>query len=156
MVFTVFRPLLVTLSLGLMTNAIAHDFEEGQVWSYRTRAGEETSRLLIDKVETDPKLGEIFHISLSSVFVKNKRAPSGMTTDLPHFPVSRQTLESSVIALVGHAPPNPGFAAGYAEWKRAKGAYLPFQSLKLSTSSKRRSIDSDLWKWNRPIVSEMR
>ena len=99
--------------------ASAHDFQAGQVWAYKTRDGEAASTLLIDKVESDPKLGKIFHVSVSGVRVKNPKAASGLTTDLPHFPVSTQTLEQSCIRIVGHAEPNPAYLPGYAEWKRA-------------------------------------
>jgi hypothetical protein len=106
-------------SLFAMTDALAQDFKEGQVWSYRTRPEEPGSTLLINRVESDAKLGSIFHISVSGVKVKNRRAPSGLTNDLPHFPVSRKTLEDSVVKLVGTSAPNPAYREGYATWKQA-------------------------------------
>jgi hypothetical protein len=118
---SILRLVISAFSVALMSNAIGREFEVGQVWSYKTRAGEENSTLLIDRVEVLPKVGEVFHISVSSVAVKNPHSPSGKTTDLPHFPVSRKTLDDSVIAVVGHAEPNPAFEQGYAEWKRANG-----------------------------------
>ena len=110
----------VAILLGLSMNALfARGFSEQQVWSYKTRAGEERSTVLINKVETDPKLGQIFHISVTGVRVKNRGAPSGVSTELPHFPVSKQTLEVSCTSLIGQSAPNPAYKAGYAEWKRA-------------------------------------
>jgi hypothetical protein len=101
-----------------MSPAFAQDFAEGQVWSYRSRPAEEGSVLLINKIEVDPKLGQIFHISVLEVRVKNKRSPSGMTSELPHFPVSRKTLESSCVAMLRTAKPNPEYMEGYGEWRR--------------------------------------
>ena len=49
--------------------AKASDYSEGQVWSYKTRAGEESSTVLINKVEQNDKLGKIYHISLDGVKV---------------------------------------------------------------------------------------
>jgi hypothetical protein len=105
--------------LSAMPDALAQEFKEGQVWSYRTRPNEQSSTLLINKVESDAKLGSIFHISVSGVKVKNRRAPGGVTQELPHFPVSKKTLEDSVLKLVGTAAPNPGYREGYATWKQA-------------------------------------
>ncbi|MDR2874864.1 MAG: hypothetical protein LBV44_02905 [Methylobacillus sp.] len=92
-------------------------FKQGQAWSYETRPGEKNSTVLINLVESHPELGEIFHISMRDVRVKNPQAPSGMTTDLSHFPVSLQTLQESCTALRGEEAPNPGFREGYAIWK---------------------------------------
>jgi hypothetical protein len=114
------RLVVVACSLVPITSEVsAHDFAVGQVWSYQTRPGEEKSTVLIDKIETDAKLGSIFHISISSVHVRSKLAASGIATILPHCPVSKQSLEMSVTRLVGQAPPNPEFEAGYAEWRQA-------------------------------------
>jgi predicted Rdx family selenoprotein len=109
----------VFFSTFAMTEAIANEFKEGQVWSYRARPQEQASTLLINKVETDPKLGSIFHISVRGVSVKNRRAPGGVTKELPHFPVSKKTLDDSVLEHVGSEPPNPEYREGYAQWKRA-------------------------------------
>jgi hypothetical protein len=110
----------LTLLLSLsMASALARDFSEQQVWSYKTRRAEEGSTILINKVENHPKLGQIFHISVAGVRVKNRHAASGMSNELPHFPVSKQTLEASCTNLVGKSAPNPGYIEGYNEWKRA-------------------------------------
>lgn len=102
-----------------MTNAAAHDFKEGQVWSYRTRPHEAGSTLLINKIEANSKLGPIFHISLSGLKIKNPRASSGFSDRLPHSPVSQQTLDRSVVALIGNAAPDPAYLEGHATWKKA-------------------------------------
>jgi hypothetical protein len=52
---------------------------EGQVWSYKTRPGEESSRVLINKIEAMPKLGKVFHISVSAVKVKNPQIAGGFS-----------------------------------------------------------------------------
>jgi hypothetical protein len=97
----------------------AHEFLEGQVWSYKTRPGEEKSTLLINKVEADPRLGSIFHVSVSGVSVRNSRVPADVTSELPHVPVSKQTLEQSCVKLVGKSPFNPDYLEGYTEWRSA-------------------------------------
>src|SRR5262245_21445327 len=111
--------LLLASLLSFLGIANAADFSEGQVWAYKTRPGEEKSTLLINKVESHPKLGRIFHISVSGVRLKNARVPGGVTTELPHVPVSQATLEKSVTKLLRTSKPNPAYIEGYKEWKRA-------------------------------------
>jgi hypothetical protein len=106
--------------LSLLTLGAAPDFEEGQVWAYKTRPGEVESRLLIDKVEDDPKLGRIFHISISKVQIKG--GPITLTDELPHLPVSLQTLELSCTKLIGRSDPNPRYLPGYRMWRQAYDA----------------------------------
>ncbi|APO96496.1 hypothetical protein BJD12_16710 [Xanthomonas vesicatoria ATCC 35937] len=102
-----------------MVTAQAQQFAEGQVWEYRNRAEESGSTLLINRIEIEPNIGEVFHISVRDVRVKNAHAPNAISTQLPHFPVSRTALESSVTTLVGHAAVNPEYLEGYATWRTA-------------------------------------
>ncbi|WP_420590206.1 hypothetical protein [Bacterioplanoides sp.] len=112
----------LTLILGLLSMfsfAKAAEYSEGQVWSYKTRAGEEKSTVLINKVETNEKLGNIYHISLNEVKVKNPHIAGGFSSELPHFPVSEETLKKSLLKLVGNTTPNPDYIEGYHTWKSA-------------------------------------
>lgn len=111
--------LLFTSLLSFFGIVNAADFAEGQVWTYKTRPGEESSTLLINKVESHRKLGKIFHISLSDVKVKNPHFAGGVTSELPHFPVSQTTLEKSVTKLLRKSQPNAEYVEGCKEWKRA-------------------------------------
>lgn len=109
------------LLVAFMTDSSAQQFAQGQVWEYSPRPAETGSTLLINKVESDPTLGPIFHISVRAVKVKNKRVPSGLTTELPHFPVSMRTLQSSVTRQLRMETPNPEYMEGYAIWRQAFG-----------------------------------
>lgn len=111
---------LLTILLMLCSGwAMASDYAEGQVWSYKTRDGEQGSTLQINRIEHDPRLGDIFHISVSGVRLHNPHAPQGITTELPHFPVSIQTLEKSCIEPTGTASVNPDYLEGYQAWREA-------------------------------------
>lgn len=99
--------------------AEAAQFSTGQVWTYKNRAGEDGSTVLINKVESHPKLGKIFHVSIFGVNVKNSKIAGGISTDLPHFPVSEETLNRSVVKLIGKKEPNPEYLNGYNVWKEA-------------------------------------
>ena len=111
---------LVLIGVGLLAagQVSAQSFAEGQVWEYQNRPGETGSLLKIAKVERDPKLGDVFHISIVGVKVKG---PKGILTELPHAPVARVTLEKSVTKLSKSNVSFPDFQSGYTEWKNAKG-----------------------------------
>lgn len=111
---------LVLLGWGLLGSGqvSAQSFAEGQVWEYNTRPGETGSLLRIAKVDHDPKLGDVFHISIVGVKIKG---PRGIVTELPHAPVARGTLEKSVTKRSNSNVSFPDFQPGYAEWKSAKG-----------------------------------
>lgn len=99
--------------------AKATEYSEGQVWSYKTRTGEEKSTVLINKVELNEKLGKIYHISLNGVKVKNPHIAGGFSSELPHFPVSEETLKKSLIKHISNRAPNPDYIEGYNTWKAA-------------------------------------
>lgn len=110
---------LIMSLLSMFSFAKAAEYSEGQVWSYKTRAGEEKSTVLINKIEINEKLGKIYHISLNEVKVKNPHIAGSFSNDLPHFPVSEETMKKSLIKLVGKSAPNPGYLEGYNTWKAA-------------------------------------
>lgn len=95
------------------------DFKEGQYWSYKTRTHEKGSFVLINKIESNEKYGDIYHISIAKVKVKNPMIDGGISTDLPHFPVSEATLNKSVTTLLGVMAVNQEYLDGYKTWKEA-------------------------------------
>jgi hypothetical protein len=110
-------------AVGLLTMGAssAHEYATGQVWTYHTRPGEQSSRLQINKVEQDPKLGTIFHISVFGIRVLNPRTQSVFTNELPHVPVSKETLDKSVVSLSSDPARAVDYESGYAAWKQAHG-----------------------------------
>lgn len=97
-------------------------YAEGQVWRYRTRPGEESSQLQIHRVEQVPA-GEVFHISVDGLQIRNPFMPSGYQQKLMHSPVSRETLDASVTKLVREDGPaaDEDFEEGYNLWSGDKG-----------------------------------
>ena len=107
---------------GVDGKSVKRKYEVGQVWTYKTRDGERDSRLYIVKIEKMGPSKEIFHLSVDNLKVKNKRAPSGFQSKLPHIPVSAKTLDSSVVKLEKLDPNHmPDISAGYNQWKGANG-----------------------------------
>ncbi|MFL6858379.1 MAG: hypothetical protein ACJ8DZ_05620 [Allosphingosinicella sp.] len=94
-------------------------YAAGQVWEYRTRAGEEASRLKIQKIEALPEFarqGPVYHISIVGLHLG-----PGLIGVLPHAPVSAETLDASVTRLSASRPDFPSADEGTAEWQAAKG-----------------------------------
>ena len=113
------RTLLVMIlwCISFSTLSATQEFAVGQVWAYNTRLGEEQSTLVIDKVEDGAKLGRIYHISVSGIQIKI--GANTFANELPHLPVSLQTLKLSCTKLLRQAAPNPNYLPGYRIWKEA-------------------------------------
>jgi hypothetical protein len=92
-------------------------FKAGQVWTYQTRKHEPTSRILIQRVEHDPKAGEIVHIRVMNLSFKG---PKGSISVLPHLPYSGASLRKCLVALESSGNTVPSdYEAGYKIWREA-------------------------------------
>ena len=96
--------------------ATSSQFEPGQVWRYKTRPGEEGSRVIVGKIEHAPKLGTIVHVKLTGLRLKNPSAPAGISEVMSHAPVSEPQLSASVTELTDGDGDLEGFSDGYATW----------------------------------------
>lgn len=95
-------------------------YKIGQVWKYRTREGEESSRIFIVRADPNEKLGTIYHLYIDGLKIKNPHIDSGIQDHLPHSPVSEKTLDESVTTLAIESSPNlPDVSEGYETWKQA-------------------------------------
>ena len=94
-------------------------FAPGQVWTYTTRPGEQASRIIVCRVEADPRLGQIVHIHVKGVRLKNKHAPGGVSDQIGHMPYSGDALRKSVTTLESTNAALPSFEEGYREWRSA-------------------------------------
>jgi hypothetical protein len=112
------RPYLAFVLLLITVAADAANYKAGQVWSYHHRPGDDGSTVLIDRVESVPNLGTIYHVSVLQIHVKD---PTGSirVVDLPHCPVSSTTLDISLVALIGKRAPYESYMQGYTEWRQA-------------------------------------
>jgi len=95
-------------------------FQPGQVWSYRTRPGEEGSRLTVVKVEPHEKLGTIVHVRVEGVSQKMLTVPGGVCTVIRHMPFAEEAVQQSVVELLDDdGPVDASFEEGYGIWKEA-------------------------------------
>jgi hypothetical protein len=92
-------------------------FRIGDVWEYRTRPGEERSRLTILRIDQSPELGIIVHIAVDRITLVN--CHGGPEPDaIPHMPFARKALEASIRKKVASNRPLPAYENGYEEWKQ--------------------------------------
>ena len=111
------RKLIAAFLALFSADALAHDYQVGQVWQYKTRAGEEQSRLTIARIEVLPNKERVFHISLDGLRIPG---PNGqLQTQLPHAPVSTETLDKSVVELHSTTTNLPDIREGFAQWREA-------------------------------------
>jgi hypothetical protein len=101
---------------SMATGNTMQPFAPGQVWTYNVRPGEEASRIVICRVETDPKLGEIVHIHVSGLRFKT---PGGWSDQIGHMPYSGEALRKSLTKLESAGDALPTFEDGYQEWRGA-------------------------------------
>ncbi|WP_109487252.1 hypothetical protein [Occallatibacter savannae] len=95
-------------------------FSPGQVWSYRTRRGEESSTITVLRIERLPNAGVIVHVRISGIHLKNcSGGPS--PTNIGHTPISREALDRSVTKLIEQGRTLPDYEEGYNQWRQACG-----------------------------------
>ena len=100
-----------------MTNK-EHQFKEGQVWEYETRESEESSKLMILKVEEYPKDQVVVHIAIDNIKIKSPANKDSILTSIEHLPFDLKALERSVTKKVSDNQPIPEFKDGYDVWKQ--------------------------------------
>ena len=92
---------------------------EGQVWSYKTRPGEEGSRIHIVRVDNFPDTPSIYHLHVDGLALRNLKTPTG-TQDHLHLPVAEKALRLSVVELVeANEATVPDISKGYGIWREA-------------------------------------
>jgi hypothetical protein len=102
----------------MQTTAGAGRLVAGQIWSYKTRPGEEGSRLTVLKTESHPKLGNVIHVAVAGVRIKNPRVPGGVSSTVGHMPYQEVALRASLVGVTGQEPSAPDLE-GYRTWKEA-------------------------------------
>lgn len=94
-------------------------YKVGQAWSYRTRPGEERSYFIVVKVERDPKLGNIVHVAVRGLRMKNRHSPDGYSDAVNHMPFSEEAIDRSAVKLLKESADLPDYMEGYRTWREA-------------------------------------
>jgi hypothetical protein len=95
------------------------DYAEGQVWTYDHRPGEDGSRVVIRKIGVEPEDGEVFHVSILGVRLRNHRVPGGAQPAMHHAAVLRTSLDKSLRELTTASDQGTAWENGYAVWRQA-------------------------------------
>lgn len=106
---------------GKSSDSTADSFHPGECWTYHTRPGEEASFLVIRKIESHPKMGEIVHISVFGLHIKNPNFARGFHDALGHMPVSKDSLLPVLKEKVQREIPDGDWEEGYATWRKNSG-----------------------------------
>ncbi len=114
----------ITLSQGFAADApkcaqpkVVADptYKPGQVWSYKTRPGDEESTITILRVESTPKLGIIVHVKIEGFKLENCTGAKGSSV-MDHAPFTKAAINKSVVKLLRTEKDIPDFEEGYKDW----------------------------------------
>jgi len=89
----------------------------GQVWSYKTRPGEEKSSFQVVKIEYHSILGTIIHVAIRRLQVNNPLSPDGISENIPHLPFSEDAVSRSALKLLEENADSPAYEEGYQMWR---------------------------------------
>jgi hypothetical protein len=117
------NPFNTLLSLiGFGSSAVAGDIalKEGECWLYSTRPGEEASFLVIRRIETLPKHGEVVFISVFGTKMESPPVPADVTliTQID-IPIAAANLRSSLKKRVRKKVPTKDWQEAYRFWREA-------------------------------------
>jgi hypothetical protein len=91
-------------------------YKPGQVWTYKTRPGEETSTFTVLRVEAAPEGKRIVHIHVDHIRLKN--CTGGPEPDtLQHMPFFKNALDDSALRVT-RTGEVPDYTDGYYEWRK--------------------------------------
>ena len=76
------------------------------------------STLKILKIENYGETGNIIHISISALNIKNPNSTQGFLQEINHIPICEKALENSVTTVKTEASSLPDFDEGYSIWKK--------------------------------------
>ena len=103
---------------SMLKDSTNSKYKVGQVWSYKTRPQEPDSSFTVVKVESLPKLGNIIHVSISGLRVKNSREPKGYVDFIAHMPFAEEAIDKSVVKLLKeNVVVGDYYKEGYEDWK---------------------------------------
>jgi len=112
------RNIIACFLLTMTSIVTAGELQPGQVWSYKTRHGEEASTITVLKVENYTDIGQVVHIRVNGIRMKNP-LKGNIVTDIPHLPFGEMAVQKSITKLIRSSNAIPEFQVGYDTWKKA-------------------------------------
>ncbi|HXX92013.1 MAG TPA: hypothetical protein VEN81_00155 [Planctomycetota bacterium] len=98
--------------------ATSSKFHAGEEYSFDGRPSDPKPRCTVLQVDMHPKLGNIVHLALNGIRIKNDQAPGGFSEQVQHFPCAEAALEKSHLKLLKSGVPLLDFKDAYEKWKR--------------------------------------
>jgi hypothetical protein len=96
-------------------------YRAGQRWSYKTRDGEEASRVTILLTEEVRDYGVLVFVALDGLRVADARAPDGQRSRVSFAAFTLAAIDDGVLAFDGQVGA-PDCRELYANWRTAFGA----------------------------------
>jgi len=93
----------------------------GECWGYQTRLHETESYIVIRKVEDMPKLGQVWHVSIFDLAVKNPTIPEKPFPYILHVAISEEQLLESLTQKLDRSIPDKDWEEGYNIWLKGDG-----------------------------------
>jgi hypothetical protein len=98
--------------------AIPSRYSPGGEYSFTGRPGDPQPRFLVLHVDSHPTLGNIIHVRLSGIAIKNPQAPQGVADRVEHLPIAEASLDNSGPKLIRTGSPLPEFIDTYMLWRK--------------------------------------
>ena len=102
-----------------LKDATDSPYKVGQVWSYKTRPNEAKSTFIVVKVDSHPKYGNIIHIAVRDLKMKNSRSSNGFSDKINHMPFAEKSITQSIVKMLKEKAELPDFEEGYNLWREA-------------------------------------
>lgn len=100
----------------VFTDTNKSEFKVGQVWNYKSRPSEDSSTLIILKVETAPGWKTIIHVGVTGLKIKT---PKNTQDTIPHLPFDEAAIKNSVTTKAADNGKPTDFQEGYGLWRDA-------------------------------------
>jgi len=99
-------------------------YQPGQEWSYKNRSGEEGATFYVCKVASHPKIGNIIHVTLRGLNIRNPIQKTGFSDVITHLPFTEQAIDNSINKVITKSAKLPedlqeDFTMAYADWRNA-------------------------------------
>jgi hypothetical protein len=103
-----------------LTDTTDSKYKIGQVWKYKSRPTEPTSTFTVLKVEHTAADGNIIHVRVDSLRMKNPQQINVGSSEIGHMPFAEAALDSSVTELLkSDQAVSPDYREGYEIWREA-------------------------------------
>ncbi len=109
---------IIILLLSICTSCVSTQntkYKEGQTWNYKTRIGEENSRVTIRKIDREESF-VTYHVSLDGLLLPSKTVNKNT---IPYTVVTEESLNNSVTNLSDYKKQSKTLVLDdYLQWKK--------------------------------------